>query len=333
MSTTLTLPAPFVISAVGRTTLFLSQAAASYANNQVYTAVIAPPQNARVVLAFSTFETEYNYDYVTVFNDTTLTAALFPRTSGTQAGFTVTGTINTPVVVRLITDSSSAYAGLAFSATACAGAADGACAIPSPTPSRAPAAVEAESSAGAIAGGIFGALIFVGIIATVVVVAQRDAAKRRMLGGPVMVVSTAAPAPPGAGAGMPPPPGAYGNYSYGAPGASAPAPLGVPAPPPMAWAQPPPAAYPAAPFSGAPPAYQGAPTQVYPAPGTAGAYGAPGAAAGAYGSAGAYGAQVGAPVVAPLYFPAGWRQHGPDAAGNVWYTDAAGQAHAALPRD
>lgn len=226
MSTTLTLPAPFGISAVGRTTLFLSQAAASYANNQVYTAVIAPPQNARVVLAFSTFETEYNYDYVTVFNDTTLTAALFPRTSGTQAGFTVTGTINTHVVVRLITDSSSAYAGLAFSATACAVAADGECAIPSPTPSRAPAAVEAESSAGEIAGGIFGALIFVGIIAAVVVVAQRDAAKRRMLGGPVMVVSTAAPAPPGAGAGMPPPPGAYGNYAYTAPGASLPAPFG-----------------------------------------------------------------------------------------------------------
>ena len=141
------LPAAYRLAAVGASAPFVSQTASTYAVSTTYTQVIAPPSGSRVVLTFSAFVTEDPYDVVNVFADTTLTVALVSRASGRQSGLSVTGALNTPIVVQFTTDGSVNYAGLAFTAYACAVQPDGLCATSaSPSPSRAPGALSAASA-------------------------------------------------------------------------------------------------------------------------------------------------------------------------------------------
>ena len=137
----------------------ISQSALLYASSRYYTLAIAPPAGAGVQLSFTFFDTEQNYDFVTIYNSTQLTASSVLRSamSGAQPGFSATGAADAVLVVVLSTDSSSNNAGLTFSAVACFAQADGSCqglATPSLTPSpSAPASASPSARPSGLLGG------------------------------------------------------------------------------------------------------------------------------------------------------------------------------------
>jgi hypothetical protein len=108
------------LSSGGKVDKFISQTAATYEPNKIYTMLISPPQGLCVVLRFTRFETEANYDVATVYADSTMTRKLMEGTSGQLSNIPqLIGDINTAIVVQLTTDSNGERAGLSFSAFAC----------------------------------------------------------------------------------------------------------------------------------------------------------------------------------------------------------------------
>jgi hypothetical protein len=194
---------PFTLGATGASAV-LSQSAPQYSTSTYYSISVAPPAGAGVQLTFSLFETEPSYDTVTVYNDTTLTqgagTVLLNALSGSRSGLALVGAANAVLTVVLSTDSSSNFAGLAFSAAACFAQADGSClglASPSPTPSPTPSVSPTPRVLGGGAdaaradpvgvgiGAAFGVLAFVAIavVATIAVVRAQQRAKN--FGGPM----------------------------------------------------------------------------------------------------------------------------------------------------
>ena len=56
----------------------ISQSAPQYLASRFYTFAVAPPAGAGVQLTFTFFDTGLDYDFVTVYNDTTLAADQSP---------------------------------------------------------------------------------------------------------------------------------------------------------------------------------------------------------------------------------------------------------------
>lgn len=109
---------PFVLAAAQTLTVG-SQAAETYALDTNYFAVLTPPAGSYVSVRFSAFVTELNYDFVAIFADTTLTAAIFgPASGSTDLSAVHSGACGASIVVQFFSDSSVVAAGVVFVANA-----------------------------------------------------------------------------------------------------------------------------------------------------------------------------------------------------------------------
>jgi hypothetical protein len=141
---------------------FFSQAPEKYGINTEYYLQLSPPAGFRVELTFFLFQTEANYDLLTIFSDGAMNATLFGPLGGafsplpsSSVPALIQGAPSSSPVIKLSTDGSDVFSGLGFVASlACA---DPACASvpiqpsvspapPSPSPSNSPSSSSTPSA-------------------------------------------------------------------------------------------------------------------------------------------------------------------------------------------